>query len=101
MKVKTLELISLFFLFLFVWYWNDFYYGSMFYNTLKTMLIALDQIMYLISSSAIAQGESLRAGQRTTLVQAGSLLTVGPVVIIYLILQRYFTESIERTGIVG
>ncbi|KHF34486.1 hypothetical protein CM49_03269 [Paenibacillus sp. P1XP2] len=31
----------------------------------------------------------------------GILLAILPLIIIYLFVQRYFVESIERTGIVG
>ena len=32
---------------------------------------------------------------------AGMLLVILPLLILYLFMQRYFVESIERTGIVG
>jgi multiple sugar transport system permease protein len=35
------------------------------------------------------------------IVNAGSLLMIAPVLVIYGLLQRYFVESIERTGLVG
>ena len=37
----------------------------------------------------------------TTRMQAGCLLTIIPPLVVYLIVQRKFTESIERSGIVG
>lgn len=36
-----------------------------------------------------------------TYLQAGCLLTILPPLVIYIFTQRFFTESIERTGIVG
>lgn len=39
--------------------------------------------------------------QLSVAVQAGCLLVSAPLLIMYGFLQRYFTESIERTGIVG
>jgi multiple sugar transport system permease protein len=35
-----------------------------------------------------------------TRMQAGAILTVTPLLVVFVVLQRYFTESIERTGIV-
>jgi multiple sugar transport system permease protein len=32
---------------------------------------------------------------------AGMLMVILPLLILYIILQRYFVESVERTGIVG
>ena len=34
-------------------------------------------------------------------VQAGALLSILPLLILFIIAQRYFTEGVERTGIVG
>ena len=34
-------------------------------------------------------------------MQAGCLLSIAPLLIMYVALQRYFTEGIERTGLVG
>jgi multiple sugar transport system permease protein len=34
-------------------------------------------------------------------VMAGSLLTILPMLILYLFTQRYFVESVERAGIAG
>ena len=36
-----------------------------------------------------------------TQVQAGCLLLIGPLIILFIVLQRHFVESIERTGLVG
>ena len=33
--------------------------------------------------------------------QAGCLLTILPLLIVFIFLQKYFTEGLERTGIVG
>ena len=35
------------------------------------------------------------------LIQAGALLCIFPLLLLFLFGQRFFTESIERTGIVG
>jgi multiple sugar transport system permease protein len=34
-------------------------------------------------------------------VDTGILLAILPLIIMYLFVQRYFVESVERTGIVG
>ena len=36
-----------------------------------------------------------------TRMQAGCLLVILPMLIVYIFLQRLFTESIDKTGIVG
>ena len=37
----------------------------------------------------------------TVINNAGMIMVITPLVIIYLLMQRYFVESIERTGLVG
>ena len=34
-------------------------------------------------------------------IQAGAFLCVAPPLVLYMFTQKYFTESIERTGLVG
>lgn len=86
------------FLFSLVWYWNDYFNSSMFINnvpTISTMLAGL-------KSSGLAEvAESSDPLQTSTYVQAGALLSILPMLILYMIFQRQFTESIERSGIVG
>jgi multiple sugar transport system permease protein len=84
------------FLFSIVWYWNDYYYASMFLVYENTLAIKLSRMtMALIVEFGNNYFISI------PYLQAGCLLTIAPVLAVYLIFQRYFTESIERTGIVG
>ena len=48
-----------------------------------------------------AAGQQLDPYQLSVLLPAGCLLVILPPLILYIIFQRYFTESIERTGLVG
>ena len=41
------------------------------------------------------------AGQQTNLMMAGAVITIVPVLIVYFITQRQFTESIARSGLKG
>ena len=88
-------------LFSIVWYWNDFYFAAMYFTNLRTVSIALsslreDFILMTKYANAVTDPYVL-----VTRIQAGCLLTVGPLLFLYLVLQKYFVESIERTGIVG
>ncbi len=80
------------FLFSLVWYWNDYFITSMYMNK-NTVSIALA----VLSEIAINIDQYLKP----TLMQAGSLLIMAPLLIIYIVFERFFTEGIERTGIVG
>lgn len=104
---NTLPLIATIFLFSIVWYWNDYYLSSMFYNTefplsvnltmLRTMLVTLSQQLGGVSGMA---GQELIL-MREPILACGCLITVIPLVILYVFVQRYFTEGVERSGIVG
>ncbi|NCU25255.1 carbohydrate ABC transporter permease [Candidatus Nomurabacteria bacterium] len=89
-------------LFSIVWYWNDFYYSAMYINQSKTVSLALSTLK--IDYILVLQNfnfSNTDPYDLITRVQAGVFLTLSPVLLLYLFLQRYFVESIERTGIVG
>ncbi len=81
------------FLFSLVLYWNDYFFVSMFSSkfTVSTVLTSRQMIDTETSIKEFSIGHQ----------QAGCLLAILPVLILYIFLQKYFTESIERTGIVG
>ena len=86
------------FIFTFVWYWNDFYYSRMFMSTKTTISVALSELASVLNVTS----ELGRDPYRTlAIMKAGCLIAMLPLLLIYIVLQKYFTESIERTGIVG
>lgn len=85
------------FIFSIVWYWNDYLFSSMFMPSLKTLSVALNGLGDLLRSELNSYDPYLLI----TTMQAGCLLVVTPILIVYLFLQKFFTESIEKTGIVG
>lgn len=89
--VLTVTLFSL------VWYWNDSYFSVIHFDGLKTVSNFLQNVKASIASIS----GSMQEIDRVPLTHAASVLTILPLLIIYIFLQRYFTESIERTGIVG
>ena len=86
------------FLFSIVWYWNDYYYSSMFFPTKQTVSLALAGLRNLLSTDATGGRDPY---QLLISLQAGSFLVCIPLLLMYMFLQRYFVQSIERTGIVG
>jgi multiple sugar transport system permease protein len=87
------------FLFSFVWNWNDLFYTNLFLPGRKLLQLGLAainaQYNYPWANKAVE-------GTYIQLVNnAGMLLYVLPVLILYAFLQRYFIESIEKTGLVG
>jgi multiple sugar transport system permease protein len=83
------------FLFSLVWYWNDYFYSGMFLRGVRTLALEIGN----------PRGELLMYRdaflEYVVYTQSAALLFVVPLLVIYVFLQRYFTESIERTGMVG
>lgn len=89
------------FLFSIVWYWNDYYISTMFFHntkTVATMLYNLDNELKM----RLFGDASIQVGERERIVwnQAGCLVSIAPILLIYIFLQKRFTEGIERSGLV-
>ena len=88
-------------LFSFVWHWNDYYSASVYFGgDVKSLTVMLSQLEAAISSGSFFS-ESVSVLESRMYLLAGALLTVLPPLIIYIFTQKYFTEGVERTGIVG
>ncbi|MFY9423280.1 MAG: carbohydrate ABC transporter permease [Bacillota bacterium] len=84
------------FLFAFVWQWNDSFLTTLYLDS-NFMPVALANL-----SRTLAKELEMNHPQYFSLVvNAGSLMMILPVLILYAFLQRYFVESIERTGLIG
>ncbi len=97
------------FLFSTVWHWNDIFEPSTylrvptFYNLTQRMSaffgsanISQQQMSQMVSSDTIGLAPTAMNQMMAALV-----LTVLPMLILYLFIQKYFVESIERSGIAG
>ncbi len=88
------------FLFSIVWYWNDYYMSSIYladYPTISTSLANLKGRLEMMLSTEVV----VDPYQIVTMMQAGCLLTVSLLIVLYIFTQRYFTEGIQSSGIVG
>ena len=89
------------FIFSLVWYWNDTYVTGMFYDSSTTVALEVGNLFNTISAWL---NNGVVTGVPTNYmvwIEAGCLLSILPIVIIYCFLQRYFIEGIERSGITG
>ena len=99
MLPNAIPVLLIVFLFSFVWQWNDQFYADFF---LKGREILSLNFQALTDRFAFSWSNPYIEGSHIQLVSnAGVLLYVLPVLILYALLQRYFVESISRTGIVG
>jgi ABC-type sugar transport system, permease component len=98
------------FLFSVVWHWNDTFEPNLFllvpeYFNLSQSMAFFNGIADVSSMQAASStGAASAIGQAPTLqnqIMAGVMLTILPILLLYLFTQRYFVESVERTGIAG
>ena len=89
------------FLFSLVWYWNDYYQVAIYIPTVPTLATALANIQNSLTSVMQVAGAAFDPYRIITLQQAACLMTVAPLLVLYIFTQRFFTESIERSGLVG
>lgn len=92
----TASLLSL------VWYWNDYFYADMMYRSVQLLSSRLVGLRAYIHQSLGSSLSGYNDGlTESVIIFAGSLLFVLPPLLIYLFLQKYFIQGIERSGIVG
>jgi multiple sugar transport system permease protein len=92
------------FLFGFVWQWTDSFYSGLYLPTFRVMSSTLTSLAAEVNSRYNAFGGSMNfisPGFASMMNNTGVVLVILPLIILYLICQRYFVESIERSGIVG
>lgn len=89
-------------LFSFVWQWNDSFFTTTYLTSSNVMSLQLSSLPHNLSIMLEGGVATNKDPFYMSMVQdTGILLAILPLVIIYLFVQRYFVESIERTGIVG
>ena len=84
-------------MFALVWQYNDTLYASLFIPQIGLMATKLTALGSTFRSMASVNEPNLVQ----LVVNAGVVLTLIPIITIYLAMQRYFMEGIERSGIVG
>lgn len=93
-------------LFSFVWYWNESYLTELYVSGVMTksswtsLIIQLDNFSTNYSAYATTATNAVTSINES-INMAGTMLSMLPLLIMYFVLQRYFIESIDRTGITG
>jgi len=81
-----------------VWQYNDMFYAKLF------QIPNEDSLARMLSTLQNNVGANLKINsprEQKLYVNAGVVLVMAPILLIYLILQRRFVEGVERSGIVG
>jgi len=85
-----------------VWHWNDLYTASMYFiEGTQPVMPTLDSLFDIMAQEGLMESMSASQDYLRVYIASGALLAILPPLIIYLIFQRLFTESIAKTGIVG
>lgn len=93
--------ILLCFLFSLVWYWNETYQSNyMFGGKIPTLPLKLNSFTTLYKAQ-YGSGASVASDPNESVALAGTLLSILPMVVLYIICQRKFIASIEQSGITG
>lgn len=86
------------FLFSFVWQWLDDIYTSTFMQNVKIMSTQLLRL----SNTDLGNAMGIENMAEFSLMRNASMVVaLLPVLVLYLICQKYFTESVERSGLTG
>ncbi|MBQ9898612.1 MAG: carbohydrate ABC transporter permease [Ruminococcus sp.] len=90
------------FLFSVVWYWNDYYVSTTFFTNTKTVALMLTNLDSELKIR-LFNDPTVQISPREEIVwkEAGCLLSIAPILVMYTFLQKYFTEGIERSGLVA
>ena len=86
------------FLFSIVWYWNDYYVSSSFFTQNDTVALMLKNLNTNLTQQ-LFDGQAVSVRQIIVWLEAGCLLSITPILIMYVFLQRYFIEGVERSGL--
>lgn len=95
------------FLFSIVWYWNESYLTQLYVvgafaksSSWTSLIVSLKTFETSYNTSRAAAGSSM-VDINESIKMAGTMLSILPLLIMYLIFQRQFVESVDRTGITG
>ena len=91
-------------LFSFVWQWNDVFYVNLYDRNFRNLSNSINLANF---GTYYAQYEEY-SGFSTydpvinqNMSSTAALIIVAPLILLFLVMQRYFVESVERSGVVG
>lgn len=84
-----------------VWYWNDTYASVLFYPSNNPLSVGLTNMANRILSSNKPDGTAYTTADTMAYLKTGALMCVAPILAVYIVLQRRFTNSVIHSGLVG
>lgn len=95
------SIILVVFLLSLVWYWNDYYTVPMFYSSSYPLSIVLQNLYDVLNAARTEAGIPFTASETMVIIKSACLLFLLPILTLYVILQKRFTQSITDSAIVG
>lgn len=102
MLPQAKPIITSCFLFAFVWQWTDGFYSRMFLGNLVLVSTSLSRIVDSLGAYIMRETgalTSISVAQSNCILSTGTLMIVTPVIMLYVLAQRQFVESLSSTGI--
>ena len=84
----------------FVWTWNDLYTASTYMSSMPLFSTLLNNLTFSISR-ATGGASVVDTVHLSMLTNAGALLIILPLIVLFVLAQRAFVQGVERTGLTG
>ena len=82
-----------------IWHWNDYFLASMYMRRDYPLAVALSNLNEMLTTRGIWLTADNPEGM--AYLMAGCLMFIIPVLLVFMVVQRWFIESIDRVGITG
>lgn len=92
--------ILIVFLFSFVWTWNDTYLPQMFLSDSSLLPLASETLQMDKVITSFVETQQISSYDAGAIKMAASFLVILPPLLLFLVFQKHFVESVERTGLV-
>ena len=89
------------FLFAFSWQWTDSFYTNLFFTSSSGGIGLVPDLLKTAPPSLEVTSQAIRGPYYEAIKNAGALMIIFPLLIVFLFCQRYLVQGIERSGIVG
>lgn len=100
MLPNVVSTVVLCFILSFVWQWNDTFYSSLYAPRLGLIAQEISNLPVLITSY-LGSWNLISDSYTNLLMSVGYMMGMLPLLILFIIGQRFFIQGIERTGLVG
>ncbi|MBQ6848182.1 MAG: carbohydrate ABC transporter permease [Clostridia bacterium] len=84
----------------FIWHWNDTLYTGYFHSQVGTLANVFSKLQHSVSDY-LGGWETRTGAEAQLLLSVGGLLCVLPLVLLFISVQRFFVQGVERSGLVG